>query len=73
LNADLICAWCLDRIARTETPTGDPLPGICPACLLKHFGLTLEDLRRGTIPQLTRQKQRSYHQPTLPLRPTKIG
>jgi len=71
MKAHIICAWCLDRIGPTWTATGDPLPGICPTCLLKHFGLTPEDLRRGTIPYCLRRKQLSYHQPPLPLRPTK--
>lgn len=73
MTAELRCVHCKKR-HRPPTPN-DPgrAAGICPACLLKHYGLTPDQLAALTHPVLPPIKERTYLQLSLPLRPTKIG
>ena len=73
MNAELQCVHCKKLYRHAHAASRHRAPGICPACLLTHYGLTPDQLSALTHPILPPVKERTYCQLSLPLRPTKIG
>lgn len=73
MTAELCCIHCKKLYRPAQAASRHRAPGICPSCLLHHYGLSPEQLNALTHPILPPVKEHTYYQPSLPLRPTKIG
>lgn len=71
MTAELRCVHCKKSYHLPDPDRPGRATGICPDCLLKHYGLTPEHLNALTRPVLPPVKHRTYSQLSLPFRPTK--
>lgn len=67
MHGELVCAWCNEKQKDVQLVTAGKTHGICPDCLLKVFGFTVQQMyealaQREEDAKIARTKKRLKRQ-----------